>query len=198
VAAFGLFPAIASAVVTVKVGSVSVNQSPTDQTVNVDVWAQVDPADTTNELMDAFTIALDAPTFSATGPRFVLPASGTFLTPDPEHPYVFTGKDAPPGDFASDQKRIQVGAAISSTGVDITPNLNGLVRLQVMVPGNTAPGAYSIVLDPGAFSLGGGPALVAVPDPTGGGVNVIGVPEPASLGLIGLGGILFLRRRRVA
>lgn len=197
VAALGLCPAIASAIVVVNVGTTQVVQSATDRVVPVDVWCDPTEGDTTNDALDAFTIGFDAPTFTDSGVRFQVPSGAPWPTPDPEHPYVFTGKNAPPEDFGSSFNRAQVGAAITTAGVDITDSLNGLVRLQVVVPANTPVGFYRVVIDPAAFSLGGGPSLAAAAPGTAGGVDVV-IPEPASLGLIVFGGLLALRRRRVA
>ena len=198
-AAIGLFPAIASAVVTVRIDTVNVLPTGADQVVGVDVWADPGEGDTINEGLDAFTIAFNGPRFTASGVRFQVPAPGaTWPTPDPAHPYVFTGRNAPPEDFGSTFDRAQVGGTITGQGVNITETLNGLVRLQVLVPGNVTPGElFPIVIDPGAFSLGGTDPSLALAVPGGPGmVNVI--PEPASMGLIALGGLLALRRRRVA
>ena len=195
VAALGLCPAIASAVVTVKFKDITVVPTGADQVVDLDVWADPGPGDSVNEGLDAFTIAIDSVDFR-NGVRFVLPAAGQTFQEPPQ--YVFTGRNAPPEDFGSTADRIQVGAAITGAGVNISDVLNGLVRLRVLIPGSVTQGAYNARLDPGAFSLGGtDPSLAAaVPEQGTGTITVI--PEPASLGLIVFGGLLALRRRRVA
>ena len=101
---------------------------------------------------------------------------------------------------APTRTRVQIGAGTVGRNdvADITPSLNGFFQLPVNIPASvTAPGLYAINIDTTLLSLGGaGPAITATPSTVVGGINI--VPEPASLGLIGLGGLLFLRRRRVA
>lgn len=109
-AAVWLCPAIASAVVTVRIDSVVAIPVGTDQIVNVDVWADPGAGDPVDEGLGAFMIAFNGLNFSPTGVRFVVPAPGTpHPTPQPAHPYVFRGLNAPPEDFGSSINRIQVG-----------------------------------------------------------------------------------------
>jgi hypothetical protein len=196
--------AIASAVVTVKPENVTVTPNGSDQTVSIEVFA-TNPDDSENERLNAYTISLDAPTFAASGnaPHFIIPSSFAFADPT-AHPYVFAafpgnGPVDPAG--LSDFKTVLLSAALGGTGqeANISNNLNGFAKIQVMVPAGTPAGVYPINIpqpaEGGFLSLGSaGPSIVAVGAP---GLLTV-APEPGSLGLIAIGGLLALRRRRVA
>jgi hypothetical protein len=99
--------------------------------------------------------------------------------------------------FGSTASRLQFGAVAvaQEDEVNITNARNGLIRIPIIIPANPTPGFYELVVDPTALSLAGkGPPIVATPGPPGG----FFIPEPASVGLLGLGGLLALRRRRLA
>ena len=198
VAALGL-PAIASATVQINVERVEVVPDATQKVVFVEVFGQ--DLDNTNEQLNSFSIALSAPTFTANGVRFEAPETFVFPTPT-GHPYVFQSfVGVVPEDFGTTFNRALTGAGLPGTTpanqVNITDALNGFVRIPIIVPANAAPGFYPIIVEaPPTTALAGlGAPIVSVPG-QGGGVQI--VPEPASLGLIVLGGLLTLRRRRVA
>ena|SRR5688572_25259970 len=196
-AALGLFPAFASAVVRIDIERIEVIPTGTAQTVFLDVFG-VD-LDDQNEQLAAFTIGIDAPTFSAAGVRFAPEGNGILPKPSSAHPFVFSDfAGVEVEDFGSDFKRIQGGSGLagSTQQVNLSVLRNGLVRLPIMIPANAAPGVYAITVDPTVTDLAGqGPVVVTVAGAAG---QVTVVPEPASLGLVVLGGLLTLRRRRVA
>jgi hypothetical protein len=192
-----LFPAFAQAVVRVNIERIDVIPTGAAQTVFLDVFG-VD-LDNSNEQLTAFTVGIDAPTFSANGVRFDIPGTGLLPKPGAAHPFVFSDfAGVEVDDFGSTFNRIQGGSALagSTQQTNLSDLRNGLVRLPILIPANAAPGVYAITLDPTVLDLAGqGPPVVAVPGDVG---QITIVPEPASLGLVVLGGLLTLRRRRVA
>lgn len=193
--AIGLAPVAASAVVIVRMDDVNVAPTGADQIVWVDVWADPGVGDTTDEMLDAFTIAIDGPSNQQNGVRFLPPV----ILPPAAHPYVF--QDFPgsePADFGSTFNRMQVGAATAGAGqtANITDTRNGLFSIPVFIPGNAQPGYYPVAFDPAAFSLGGGPTLnLAVP---GRPIVIIIGPEPSTLGFLPLVVFMLARIHRPA
>lgn len=201
VAALGLCPSIASAVVTINVDRVNVVPGAA-QTAFIEVFG-VDVEGNVNEQLNSFTIALNGQ-FATSGIRFGDADPTTFSFPKPTgHPYVFQAFPAVnPEDFGSSATRIQVGAATAGRTevADIAGGVtgSGFVRLPIVIPASVVPGFYPVVVDLGAATAlaGAGAPIVRTAGAQQGGIMV--VPEPASLGLIVLGGLLTLRRRRVA
>jgi hypothetical protein len=217
--ALGFAPAIASATVQLNFEQqtlpVTVTKGVTnaDQVVFLESYAT--DVDNTDERLNAYTIAL-----TGTGNGFGDPAGVRFKVPTGtnfgaagkpvNHPYVFGLLDPVPPveNFSSTPGRLQFGAtAINQEDeVNVGPGRDGLIRVPITVPFNLnlPAGTYNYTINfvPSAASLAGLGDPIAIA-PTGGtpgtfSVVVIDVPEPASMGLIGLGGLLTLRRRRVA
>lgn len=186
--ALAFLPATASAAVVVHVDLRFPWEFPVDGIYLFDVWLETD--DQVNERLDAFTIAIDGPRNQPNGVRFLQPIQ----LPTARHPYVFAGvPGSEPEDFGSTYNRVQVGAAITGAGVDVTDGM-GLFAIPVYVPAFS--GGYPFVIDPQAFSLGGSGPLVAVPSPLPGG---IGFPaEPATLTLLFPALLMLARTRRPA
>ena len=201
VAALGLCPVIASAAVTINVESASVNTAgaTTDMTVPIEVFAT--DLDGSNERLNAYTIALDGGSFAAGGMRFTVPGSSFGVGGRPTaHPYVFKDMETIPPieNFGSTPQRLQFGSTAigQEDEVNVDPTHNGFLKLTVIVPPSTPAGVYNLTVDPRALSLAGlGAPIVATPGTPG---TITVIPEPASMGLIALGGVLFLRRRRIA
>ena len=196
VAAVGLWPAVASAVVTVRPSAATGTPG---QTVPVEVYA--DPATLTagtHEHLNAYTMTMAALTFvNAADPSFVVPANFTFeINTDPTHGYVFTAAD-PPFDptSGSDRKRVFLSAAPGTADTDLDATKNGFGRVMVSIPANAQPGTYTLAVENDVLSLGGSAGTI---EAIGGTNTFVVVPEPASLGLVGIGGLLALRRRRTA
>jgi hypothetical protein len=201
--ALGLAPTLALASVSINVDKVTALPSATEQTVFVDVFG-VDLPPEENELLNVFTIAINGVGFSPTGVRFQLPTGATFpgATYKPTaHKFVFRdqGFELEPGltNVSSTASRIQVSSeAIGPEDVaNLTPANNGFIRLPIIIPAN-ATGFFPINVDLTSSQLGGAGAPIVTVLGEQGSVTI--VPEPASLGLIVLGGLLTLRRRRVA
>jgi len=204
-AALGLFPVMASAVVSVNGDRLEVIPGAAQQTVYIDVFG-VD-VDNTDERLNTYTIAVNAPLFSGTVanmPRFQIPAGGTgslgsVVRPSPAHPFVFGGLETIPPieSFGSTPSRLQFASnAIEQTDeVNLGTTRNGFIRLPIIVPANAAPGIYNLNIERVELAGLGAPIVgtIGTSVPT-----LVIVPEPASLGLVGLGGLLMLRRRRVA
>jgi hypothetical protein len=205
-AALGLFPVMASAVVQINVDRLDgVIPTAAQQTVYVDVFG-VD-MDNTDERLNTYTISVNGVGFSGTGnaPRFSFPAGGTgslgsIVRPSAAHPFVFGGLDTIPPieSFGSNAGRLQFASnTVEQTDeVNLSALRNGFIRLPVIIPANATPGTYPLVVDLSGTQLAGLGAPVVATLGTQGSVTI--VPEPASLGLIVLGGLLTLRRRRVA
>jgi|SoiMethySBSTD1v2_1073268.scaffolds.fasta_scaffold1232602_1 hypothetical protein len=201
VAALGLCPVIASAAVVINVESKTVDTSGAtgDTTVPVEVFGV--NADGGDERLNAYTIALDGASFAAGGIRFTVPGAsfGTGGRPT-VNPFVFKDMETIPPieNFGSTPQRLQFGSTAigQEDEVNVDPTHNGFIKLSVIVPKSTPAGVYSLTVDPRALSLAGlGAPIVATPGAPG---TITVVPEPASMGLIALGGVLFLRRRRIA
>ena len=132
----------------------------------------------------------------------------SFVEVPTEHPWVFSGIPGSPRPTLEDlgtstasqvrafgelPTRIQVG-------VDITNEKGGVLRIPFSVAPGAALGLRQIVIEQtevGAtdFVDDAGELIpfIANPLPTQG---ILVVPEPAALSLLGIGGVLFLRRRR--
>jgi hypothetical protein len=199
VATLGLCPAIASAVVMVRTEDVS---GAPGQTISCEVFAV--PSDGSDERLTGFTIAVDAPSFNVpNGPSFVIPAPGptgsVFALPT-SHPYVFAafpGNDPVDPAGLSDRDTAFLAAALGQGEANIEQNLrDGFAKLMISIPATALPGqTYAITIDPIFTALGSQGAPIIV---TPGTSTLTIVPEPASLGLIGIAGLLALRRRRMA
>ena len=194
VAALGLWPAVASAVIVVRPTSQSANPG---QLVSVEVFA--DPATLVagvNERLNAYTMTVSAPQFAGPNdPSFVIPANFTFAVPEN---YVF-GPNDPPFDPTSGSNRALVflsATASSPAEVDIAEGRNRFARVEIRVPETAIVGTnYVLTVDQDFLSLGSAGAPIEAIGGTG---TLTIVHEPASLGLVAIGGRLALRRRRTA
>lgn len=150
-----LCPATASAVVVVHVDLRHPGEFRADGVHLFDVWLETN--DQINERLDAFTIAINGPRNQPDGVRFLQPVQ----LPTIRHPYVFAGfTQSEPEDFGSTFNRVQVGAAITGPGVDITNGM-GLFSIPVYVPASSV--GYPFVIDPQAFSFGAPAPLTLSP-----------------------------------
>ena len=194
VAAIGLWPAVASAAITVRPSDAT---SAPGQTVAIEVFA--DPATMTagtHEHLNAYTMTVSAVGFAgANDPSFVVPANFTFeINQDPTHGYVFTATD-PPFDPTGNSSRnlVFLSAAPGTADTDLSELRNGFGRIMVSVPANTPGGIYTLRIDNDFLSLGGSAGTI---DAVGGvGTFIVG-PEPGSTGILLAAAPLALRRRR--
>jgi hypothetical protein len=199
-----LWPVAASAVVTVQ-PEFGYWVPRTDQIVTIEIFA-TNPDAAENERLNAFTIALEAPSFRESGnsaPRFVIPpadpVTGAIWFAEPTwHPYVFgaypgNGPVDPAG--LSDFDTVLLSAALGGAGqeADINDSRNGFAKVSVFIPADMPYGFYAITLNPSFLSLGGaGAPITAVPGVGG----FVYLPEPAAACLVASVGLLALRRRR--
>jgi hypothetical protein len=192
-----LVPSAASAVVMVNVEQATYATMPFDQVVYLEAF--LTDLDNSNERLNAFTLALDGVGFSQTGVRF-LPQPGVPTA----HPYVF--KDFPgivPEDMLSTPTRFQTGAGIPTLEgeANVSPTLNGLVRIPLFIPANFQVGASPVVVSivphmtESAFGWQGAQPILAVAGPPGG---LVIVPEPAAAALALVPALALRRRRRAA
>ena len=178
-----LCPVAARATVVINVEQIVSVPTGADQTVYIEVFLR--DLDNTNEQLNAFSLALDAPLFSPNGIRFGPPENGSFPTPV-GHPYVFGAfSGVVPEDFGSTYNRIQVGAGTSgqTQNVDVTDALNGLVRIPIIIPAN-APWTFNpVVVDigPSTAFAGAGAPIVRTAGVSGG---LVTIPEPTSAGTL--------------
>ena len=196
VAAVGLWPAVASAVVTVRPGNYTAGPG---ETVAIEVYADAStltPA--THEHLNAYTMTMSAAEFAgANDPSFVVPGNFTFeINSDLTHQYVFTATD-PPFDPTSGSNRglVFLSAAPGQADTDMDVVKNGFGKIMVTVPANAPFKTYTLRVDNDFLSLGGSAGTI---EATGGTGTLTIIPEPASLGLVAIGGLLALRRRRTA
>ena len=203
VAAVGLWPAVASAVVTVRPGNYVAAPG---ETVAIEVYAEaptLTPA--THEHLNAYTMTLSCAEFTGPNdPSFVVPANFTFeINSDLTHQYVFTAAD-PPFDPTSGSNRglVFLSAAPGTADTDMDVVKNGFGRIMVTVPAGALPAGvpfktYTLRIDNDFLSLGGSAGTI---EATGGtGTLIVGViPEPAAAGVLVVAAPLVLRRRRTA
>ena len=222
-AALGLFPAMVSAAVVridsqlydstglVPLPATPIVPLPTQQTVLAEIFGtDLDGAD---ERLTAVTIRAIGEGFSTTttgsAPRFQFPTPASAARPT-QHPYVFgLGEGGPASEiqppvenFGTQPNRLQFG--ITVVGQDDEVNIvnppnghrDGFIKVPIIIPANATPGTYSIRIDLSGSQIAGAGAPITVQ--AGPAATFTIVPEPASMGLIVLGGLLALRRRRVA
>jgi len=179
-------PSIASAALQLNIESIELRPGDTGF---IEVFFR-ETAPAANENLVAYAVGLDLPA----NPRGVSFAPAPLLRETTAHPFVFA-PGTPIDDTGSSASRIRSSAAILTAPENIVDN-EGVLRVPISVAQGAAPGVIPIV-----FNLTGG--LTEFSDdignviefvPVNGAVTI--VPEPAALGLLGIGGVLFLRRRR--
>ena len=176
----------------------------TDQTIRVEVFGN--DVTSEDEHLNAYTIAVQGAGSSggkafgdATGVRFVVPAGsfGTAGRPT-AHPYVFKNLDTIPPieNFSSTTSKLQFAStAVEQTDeANITDTLNGFIAMPILIPAGKAPGVYTLTVVTTSLAGNGAP-IVSTP---GVPATITITPEPASLGLVVIGGLFALRRRRLA
>ena len=199
----------ASAALKLIVDNSSVQQPTTDVTQYVDAYFNETAVDSEQMTGMFFVAYLKGPNVSANGVHFG-GFDATLAQPSSAHPFIFPGQAIQ--NFGSDALSFKVGADSPSSGpVNVTDG-QGVVRIPIVIPAGTAPGAYTIAIDddpntPGesGFTTFGSAdprfADTAVyPFTSQDGTLTItpGVPEPATLGLFSVAAVGLLARRRKA
>jgi len=198
----------ASAALKLIVDSPTVQQSSSDVTQYVDAFFNETAVD--NEQMTGmfFVAYLKGPNVGPTGVHF-----GAFdaaaSQPSAAHPFIFPGQAI--SNFGSDALNYKVGADAPSSGAVNVTDGQGVVRLPIVIPAGTAPGAYSIAIDDDPNTPGeAGFTTFGTQDPRfadtavypftsqDGVLTVTAVPEPATLGLFSIAAVGLLARRRKA
>jgi MYXO-CTERM domain-containing protein len=212
VAALGLCPAIASAAVTINLSpqgqagqsNLTITPPVADQTLRIEVFGT--DLDGSNERLNAYTIALQGAGTGggkafgdATGVRFSVPGStfGTAGRPT-DHPFVFKDLETIPPieNFSSTTSKLQFASTAvgQEDEVNVDPTHNGFIAAPLIIPAGAAPGVYTLSIV--TTSLAGlGAPIVSTP---GTPLTITIVPEPAAMGLVLVGGLFALRRRRLA
>ena len=191
----GLFPSLASAVITVR--PEDIHFPIPGQLYSVDVFAVPETLTAgVDENLNAYTFSVSAPQFGPAGgnrPWFVVPGNFTFpINTDPNHQYVFTESD-PPFDptSGSTYNLVFLSAAPGAADTDITETRNGFGRLDIFIPANLLGIVYEYTVTNDFLSLGSsGAPIEAV-----GGTGRIIIPEPAAAGTLCAAASLALLRR---
>jgi hypothetical protein len=192
-AALVAFPAAAAAVVTVRIDPPVYVPNGADQVVSFEVYAE--PSDDSNERLNAFVIAIEAPSFGGPRqPRFVIPSSFQFDLPT-LHPYVFgdqRGCDPVDPAGVSDQDTVLMSAVFGELSeTDINDAHDGFARINVFVPADANPGFYPLTFDHQFLNLGSAGVAITVSAVDDG----FFVPEPSWVGLLAPVGVLLGRVR---
>jgi hypothetical protein len=193
---------VCGAAVTVRPESVQFPGGAGDRIVTLDVYA-FNPDASENERLNGFAIVLEAPNFSPTGVRFLIPPVdprlGSILIdmPSQAHPYVFADyRGMGPVDPAlmSDYNTVLAYDALPRAGqeADLSEARNGFARVNVLVPAGSPAGDYPIFLDPELTMLGSaGPNIPIVL-----GFGGLFLPEPGAAGLLLVASPAVMRRGR--
>ena len=201
-AALLLAPVAAHAALVVDIEQKELAPAGEDRVVYLDVYLQ-DP-DGRNENLRAFRVSVTGPQNAASGVRFYAPATFTMPRTSAAHPWVFEhGLDSP---FPIPTTFDRTGGFYSGEDnpVDVSPTLNGLLGIPVLIPANTPAGVYTFPLDPAgtilsstAYATPGDARVAPIPFTTGQPGRITVTPEPASAAvLLSLPACLLLRRRR--
>lgn len=190
--AVALLPGIASAV-TLRVPNIELRPGMT----NVPVEAVFDDAAAGNERLFAYTIGLRLVPVVPAVPGAVT-FSAPWVTATETAPPVFPGA-TPPTVQSSDPAHVSASKDIPGEA-DIG-NGQGLVRVYLNAGALAVPGTtYTLSFDPAEASFAStDPNNIEIPVTLSNGtITVVPIPEPAALSLLGVAGLLALRRRRTA
>jgi len=199
-AVVALCPAVASAVVTIRVDPGEYTYNGEDQVVSWEVFATNDNP-TENERMNAFTLQLELPNATPNGIRFLIPPQDergwVEYAPITEHPYVLAGIPNS-GTFdpsrGSDYNTVRLAGVVDDPNAtaDISPSRSGLAKIDVFIPKNS-PFWGTMVLEPQMSQMAGPNGVIPV---VGQSATWSVLPEPSALGAAALAAPLMLRRRR--
>lgn len=207
--ALALAPGVASAALTLNLPSVNITEVPTTtQTLQVEAFFTETPP-VVDERLAGFAVRVEVIGGTANGVHIqTAKPSRLQLTPT-DHPYVLNGgttnadtgepaparPEIPANDDAYTVNSITLAGLTDSGKEQNIDDNEGVVRFAVIIEAGTV-GAFPMNFDTLVTSFAdadGAPIPVALAN----GLITI-TPEPASLGLLALGGLLGLRRRRNA
>lgn len=215
--ALALAPGVASAALTLNVPSATSDVPGATKVIPMEIFFS-ETAPVVNEQLAGFTLRLEIVGGSSTGVHMASPTSTTAnptaiqLTPT-EHPYVLSNSTL---DSNTGEPTAPARPSIPANPDAYTPNSltvsgltdpgleqnvddnEGLLKFYIAIEPTAAPGTYAIMLDPlvTAFSDANAADIPVGFTPLA--ATIVVTPEPASLGLLALGGLLGLRRRRTA
>lgn len=197
------FPAVASAALQLNVESLNV-VSDADQTRFIEVFF-TESAPVTAEELGTIGLALNL-TGANVGPSGVRFGGVELVTPTTDRPFVFrefagttlTNQGSTPT-LLNFVINAPLDPANSTRSLTTDPdNMEGVLRIPVVIPAGTV-GTFGLSFNPSFTVLNNADGTEEIPFvATTGTITAAPIPEPASLGLLAVGGLLALRRRRMA
>jgi MYXO-CTERM domain-containing protein len=193
-----LLPAAARAALILNVEQKEVAPSSQDQVVLLDVW--LDDPERVEQFLSGYTLVMHGPSNAENGVRFLTAGelgAAHFPFSSQAHPYMFDFPTSPrvPSDAGTTYDRLLVVARRESPHfADVTPELNGLLAIPVLVPVGTSPGIYDFLVDPSITAT----RLLPASDPyvLGQSGRITVTPDPAAFAPLVIASLLLLRRRR--
>jgi hypothetical protein len=192
-----LLPTAARASLILNVEQKEVAPSSQDQVVLLDAW--LDDPDGVEQFVDGYRFAVDGPSNSTGGVRFLKPADmglREFPAPSAAHSYLFENFTVRRYryDIGTTYDRLVAGADRElPEWADVTPLRSGLLAIPVLVSAGTMAGNYDFLVDSAISATrllpAGAPYVLGQPG------RITVTPDPAAATSLALGALLLLRRR---